>query len=76
MKRFVDVRQAEMGSYRFAWWDTVVDSFETHGGNMAWHHWDDFVEDYKGDDLLRYEVLIPEWVLEVTDERRYGSTQA
>ena len=62
MKRFVDIRHADISGYRFAWWDTVVDKFENHNGNMAWEHWDDFAEDYLGIDLERYQALCPQWV--------------
>ena len=70
MKRFVDVRAADIGS-RFAWWDTVTDSFETHSNNQAWEHWGDFVEDYVGDSLERYEALVPGWLsYELAHQRR------
>ena len=63
MKRFVDLRDAEVGG-KFAWWDTVTDTFETHGGNMAWDDWIDFASSYKGAELDRYRRLVPAWVHE------------
>ncbi len=65
MKRFVDLRQAGLDEegFCFAWWDTVTDSFETHSGNQVWEFWEDFVGDFKGDNLERYEALRPTWTL-------------
>jgi hypothetical protein len=71
MKRFVDLRQAAIPGYRFAWWDTVVDKFESHGGNMAWETWDEFCEDFQnflGDDIQRYKALAPKWTYEPEPE--------
>lgn len=61
MKRFVDVRRAETG-WRFAWYCTVKDCFEVHGGQQAWDTFDEFAEMYKGDELERYRGLCPKWV--------------
>ena len=69
MKRFVDIRDAETG-FRFAWWDTVIDEFETHGGNMAWDDWTEFAADYDGDELDRYRSLVPSWAHEVSEKDR------
>jgi hypothetical protein len=63
MKRFVDIREAETG-WNFAWWDTIEDKFETHGGSMAWTDWKDFEQMYEGDIIQRYKALVPEWVFE------------
>jgi hypothetical protein len=63
MKRFVDLREDETGSYTFAWWDTIVDKFETHSGNMAWSSWSDFAEEFQGSDLERYKRLCPHWLI-------------
>lgn len=60
MKRFVDVRNQGIGG-NFAWFDTVVDKFETHSDNMDWISWWDFVGDYKGTELERYQGLTPAW---------------
>lgn len=64
MKRFVDVRHAHIG-HAFAWFDTITDTFETHGGEQAWDTWDDFTKSFNGssDDLARYLALTPEWAL-------------
>jgi hypothetical protein len=58
MKRFIDLRdQIHKGYPAFAWYDTVVDRFETHGDSQVWESWDDFARDYKGDDIHRYYRL-------------------
>ncbi len=61
MKRFVDLRGAETGSYRFAFWDTIFDKFETYEGAQAWNTFDDFASDYDGKELDRYKGLCPAW---------------
>lgn len=61
MKRFIDLRGQGMG-YRFAFWDTVHDRFETHGTNQAWDTLADFREDCEGD-FIRYQSLCPSWTL-------------
>jgi hypothetical protein len=60
MKRFIDLRGQGTGS-RFAWYDTVTDSFEKHGTFQDWDTWDEFEEDYEGDEIDRYKGLTPEW---------------
>lgn len=61
MKRFIDLRGQETGA-NFAWWDTVVDRFEEFSGEQAWDTWEEFAAAYTGNDLLRYERLVPRWV--------------
>ena len=62
MKRFVDLRKADVG-YNFAWYDTVIDMFEQHNENQTWNSVEDFVFDYgSGPQLDRYLSLIPNWV--------------
>jgi len=60
VKRFVDLRGTQVGM-RFAWWDTVVDRFETHSDEMAWDTFEEFAEDYEGNELSRYRRLAPAW---------------
>jgi hypothetical protein len=60
MKRFVDLRTTDVG-WRFAWWDTVRDEFESHSHSMAWDSFDEFLEDFDGDDPDRYRRLTPDW---------------
>ena len=81
MKRFVDLRETE-APWRFAFWDTVYDVFETHNGDMAWDTWAQFetclatdaglpAPCWLADELERYRVLCPDWVFEpvaLTDE--------
>jgi hypothetical protein len=69
MKRFVDLRDQDIG-WRFAWWDTCVDRFETHSGFQAWDTWDDFVESFEGspDQLERYKGLTSPWAFEPIPE--------
>ena len=68
MKRFVDMREAlsydeEPNCTDFAWFDTAVDRFEEHSGNMTWDSFQDFEADYKGDEIQRYRRLTPKWAL-------------
>lgn len=67
MIRFVDIRGQGVGS-RFAWYDTVSDTFLSLSGSMSWVTWDEFVEDYKAEysDYDKaypdtHESLCPEW---------------
>lgn len=62
MKRFIDLRE-QSTNYRFAWFDTVTDTFEDHNG-QTWDTWSEFEEDYDGDDLERYKNLCPDWAYE------------
>lgn len=62
MKRFIDLRGQHTG-YAFAWWDTVRDCFEAHGGDQAWNTFDEFADSYTGNDLERYRGLCPEWAM-------------
>ena len=60
MKVFVDLRGAPIAGVRFAWWDTVRDEFERHGGSMAWDRWEEFESDCMAP-MDRYERLAPNW---------------
>lgn len=63
MKRFIDLRHTyEDTGVNFAWWDTVINCFDMHGGQGGFKDWADFELFYNGDDLERYWQLIPEWV--------------
>ena len=59
MKRFIPLSKDDTG-YNFAWWDTVIERFETHQGEMAWDDFKDFAEVYEGTELERYRGLCPE----------------
>ena len=73
MKRFIDIRNQGTGS-RFAFWDTITDSFENNCGSQAWDNWVDFEEDFRlqmdallsnydiDKELERYRGLCPDWV--------------
>lgn len=61
MKRFVDIRNQGTGC-RFAFWDTISDTFDMFSGTQAWDSWNDFAEDYIGKELERYRGLCPDWV--------------
>ena len=63
MKRFVDLRGTDV-EWNFAWFDTILEEFEVHDFVQAWNTWGEFLEDYLGDDLTRYERLVPEWVMD------------
>lgn len=60
MKRFIDIR-GQGTAYRFCWFDTRTDQVEKHGTNTVWDTFDEFAEDYKGDELERYRSLTPAW---------------
>lgn len=62
MKRFVDIRSADIDDDVFAFYCTVVDRFETHGDTQTWVCVDEFVDCFEEGDLERYLSLIPEWV--------------
>jgi len=66
MKRFIDMRHNRT-NYLFAWWDTIFDAFETHSVNMARDSWEEFAEDFQGDELDRYKALCPPWVFSRED---------
>ena len=80
MKRFIDLRNNYIDIfYRFAWWDTISDQFETYNDHMAWNTWRDFVMDYKLEfkntkygkdiyDLERYEFLCLSWAFQESKE--------
>lgn len=64
MKRFIDLTgQIDLDDERrsFAWYDTINCQFELHGTSETWDSWEDFAEDYDGDDLDRYRRLTPVW---------------
>jgi hypothetical protein len=77
MKRFIDLRGQDTG-YRFAWWDTIVNEFESWATDRAWNTWADFAESaaiacggadrVDADDLDRYRRLCPAWVFEESGE--------
>ncbi len=68
MIRFIDLRSSEYDiGARFAWWNTISDTFERFGGEMAWLTFADFEESYiadGGSDFARYARLAPEWTKE------------
>ncbi len=60
MKRFIDLKdQIIEGNNEFAFYCTVKDRFEVHGGNCIWETVQDFTNDYQGNELNRYLLLIP-----------------
>jgi len=71
MKRFIDLRGQGTGS-RFAWYDTVRDEFEVHGGAQDWITWSDFIGHAGGylteAEIARYNSLCPPWVFEQPPE--------
>lgn len=74
MVRFVDLRFQGTGN-RFAFWDTVDDSFLQFSGSEAWIGLGDLIEDlgdanvYLIDRLTR---LCPSWVLEAATDAELG----
>ena len=72
MKRFIDLRGQDTG-YRFAWYDTIVDEFESVAGYEAWDAWEDFVDsatvaEWHTSNLDRYRKLCPAWVFKEPPE--------
>lgn len=62
MIRFIDIREQGTGD-RFAFWDTVTDSWVCVDGDYAWSLWEDFAKAAEGIlDLSRYRSLCPDWV--------------
>ncbi len=63
--RFIDIRGQGTGC-RFAFWDTVTDSFVSVDGDYAWTSWGEFAEffDTFADALGRYRSLCPDWVID------------
>ena len=75
MIRFIDLGDQILlveGHKKFAWFDTVSDTFEEFGANQTWDTWEDFETDYRDDvelyghpslggrrPLSRYKGLFP-----------------
>ena len=82
MKRFVDLREAEIGEGRFAWYDTSTEEFEEWNGNMAWHRMADFEADYRNvphgetasmeEQVNKYLEASPEWACLAPPEEPQG----
>ncbi len=74
MIRFIDLGdQLLEGTPMFAWYDTVVDSFERYNDSEAWETWSEFQNDYlvekgyspKSRSLDRYKRLFPKhWTID------------
>jgi hypothetical protein len=69
--RFVDLREADIG-YRFAFFDTITDTFITVWHTNVWDSFEDFRIDWEDADdegeelplLSRFRDLCPPWALE------------
>jgi hypothetical protein len=61
MLRFVDLRGQGL-HHRFAFWSTSSERFQMFDINHAWNTFEEFLDDYDGDDVKRYKKLCPEWV--------------
>lgn len=67
MIKFVDLGSqvsADEETPRFAWWDTVINSFMDFSGVWAFESWDEFEEaliadEYSQDFLDRFKALYP-----------------
>ena len=71
MKRFVDMRSAEIEGHRFAFWCTVASSFVQVDGEMGWDTKADFMESaggYPAVDIDRLVRLMPDWTEEAPDD--------
>ena len=84
MIRFVDLRNQDTG-YKFAFWDTVTDSFVSVSGGQAWNTYDEFEEDCRTSALLKgdhgpawnmwdFTKLCPEWAFQLKqiDRMKYN----
>lgn len=65
MIRFVDIRGQGTG-LRFAFWDTVSDTFCEFNGDQAWESNTDFAESFNLDldqfsSIERFTALMPDW---------------
>ncbi len=81
MKRFVDLRPAEIAGYRFAFWCTVENRFEEFSGDTAWGTLEEFresaaleapfawLQDQERHDSLvkRLDLLADDWARESWD---------
>lgn len=72
MKRFVDVRNQALGG-RFCWYDTVTDEFESFNECQVFETWEEFEDDFDGDNLDRYRKLCPGWVFELEKDDKLRS---
>lgn len=83
MIRFVDLRYQGIG-YRFAFWDTVTNSFMELCGSQAWETFGEFEDELREESanlkvetstlLERCKSLCPSWALRDSDneEEMYG----
>jgi len=67
MKRFIDLRNQDTG-YRFAWFDTVTDKFESFKGEQVWDTWSEFEEVCLPSIRERYKRLCPLWIFEQPED--------
>lgn len=60
MVRFIDLTdQIKDDEIRFAFYDTIDNTFFSFNGSQTWTNHGDFENDYDGDDIERFENLIP-----------------
>lgn len=76
MIRFIDLRYQGTQA-RFAFFDTVVDRFETWStGAQSWSTWDEFIEDLLRKAPLSYgarrKALCPSWVFDPPTDEELG----
>lgn len=58
MLRFINLTgQITEGDHEFAWYDTIIDKFLEFNGIQTWSTWEDFEQDYDGDDIKRFKGL-------------------
>ena len=70
MKRFIDLRNQGASGKRFAWYNTVIDQFESFGGDQSWDDWNDFLESLSrtSTEPDRYRALVPDWAFQPKPE--------
>jgi len=72
MIRFIDIRGQGTGC-RFAFWDTVTDSFVNLDGDFAWNTWEElFDSGGNAADIDRYHSLCPSWVFDGGEDDIYA----
>lgn len=63
MIRFIDLTSQILvheDEPHFAFYDTVTDEFKSFSGENSWHTKEEFIKDYKGNELDRYIGKIPD----------------
>ena len=58
MLRYIDLTDQIVDDiYCFAWWDTIKDLFIEIGYHYVWYSWEEFLMDYRNDNLYAKPTL-------------------